>query len=48
MRDKNIIGILFIVLILSVNAEVPFYYMEENTGKDCKKPELPEPNLLKK
>ena len=48
MRDKNIIGILFIILIVSVNAEVPFYYREENTGKNCKKPELPEPNVLKK
>jgi hypothetical protein len=49
MRDKNIIGILFIALILSAHAaEVPFYYEEENTGKDCKKPTLPEPSLLKK
>ena len=42
MKDKNIMGILIIALILSAHAAIiPFYYEEENTGKDCKKPELP-------
>ena len=48
MRYKTIFSSLFISLIIFANAEVPFYYSEENTGKECKKPDLPEPNLLKK
>ena len=48
MRDKNIFAILFIVLLISVKAQVPFVYTEENTGKECKKPQLPEPSNLKK
>ena len=48
MRDKNIFAILFIALLISVQAQVPFVYTEENTGKECKKPQLPEPSNLKK
>ena len=48
MRDKNIFAILFIALLISVQAQVPFVYTEENTGKECKKPPLPEPSNLKK
>ena len=48
MRYKTKFSILFIILIISANAEVPLSYSEENTGKDCKKPDLPEPQLLKK
>ena len=48
MRDKNIFAILFIALLFSVQAQVPFVYTEENTGKECKKPQLPEPSNLKK
>ena len=48
MRDKTKISILFICLIVSLNAEIPLSYPVENTGKDCNKPDLPEPNLLKK
>ena len=48
MRYKTKFSILFIILIISANAELPLSYSEENTGKDCKKPDLPEPQLLKK
>ena len=49
MKNKNIIGIFFISLIISINTEeLPLNYDLENTGKRCQKPELPEPNLLKK
>ena len=42
------IEIIFIALLISVYAELPLSYKEENTGKDCKKPELPEPIYNKK
>ena len=48
MRCKAIVSVLYIILIISVNGQLPLFYSEENTGKECKKPDLPEPNLLKK
>lgn len=48
MRDKNIFSLIFIALLISAHAEIPLSYKVENTGKECKKPELPEPIYLKK
>ena len=48
MRNKSIIAILFIILLISIHAQIPLSYTEENTGKECKKPELPQPSQLKK
>ena len=48
MRNKNIFCFLLIILIISSHAEIPLSYTEENTGKNCKKPNLPEPNSLRK
>jgi hypothetical protein len=48
MRDMKKFAILLILLICSKCEGIPLSYNEENTGKTCKKPELPEPRNLKK
>ena len=48
MREKNILAIIFISLLISVNSQIPLSYQLENTGKRCKEPELLEPMNLKK
>ena len=48
MKIKNKIFIIFFLLISFVLAEIPISFSEENTGKNCKKPQLLEPNQLRK
>ena len=48
MRDLKKFTILLIIFISLECQEIPLSYSEENTGKSCKKPELPEPRDLKK
>ena len=47
MKNINIILLLYFILVVHLE-EIPLSYPYENTGKDCKIPELLDPSLLKR
>ena len=47
MKNINIILILYLIALVHLE-EIPLSYSVENTGKNCKIPELLEPKYLKK